>query len=54
MWLHSCVEFKKQNNEQRGKKKRSKPRNRLLTVENKLIVARGEVGGWMGEIDEGD
>ena len=28
--------------------KRGKPRNRLSTIENKLIVTRGEVGGRMG------
>ena len=26
------------------------PRNRLLTIENKLMVTRWEVGGEMGEI----
>jgi len=36
------VEFKKQNRE------KDKPRNRLLTIENKLMVVRGEVGGgWL-------
>jgi len=36
-------------NEQRGKKRereREKPRSRLLIIENKLTVTRGEVGGW--------
>ena len=28
--------------------------NRLLNTENKLMVDRGEVGGGMGEKDEGD
>ena len=28
--------------------------NRLLNGENKLLIARGEVGGGMGEIDSGD
>ena len=36
------------------KKKEDKPKNRLLTIENKLMVTRGEVGGGMGEIGEGD
>ena len=27
---------------------------RLLTIENKLTVTRGEVGGRMGEVDEGE
>ena len=31
-----------------------KPRNRLLTIENKLVFTRGEVGGSMGEIGDGD
>ena len=31
-------------------KKRDKPRNRLLTIENKVMVTRGD----MGEIGEGD
>ena len=38
-------------NEQREKRERGKPRNRLLTTENKLMVTRGEVGG--GEIGDG-
>ena len=28
--------------------KRSEPKNRLLTIENKLMVTRGEMGGRMG------
>ena len=36
-----------------NKEKKDKPKSRLLTVENKLMVSRvGEVG--MGEIGEGD
>jgi len=31
-------------------RERGKPRNRFLTIENKLMVTRGEVGGRMGEI----
>jgi len=31
-----------------------KPRKRLLTIGNKLMVTRGEVGGGMGETDDGD
>ena len=38
------------SSEKRKKKKREKPRNRLLTIENKLIVA---MGGRMGEIGDG-
>ena len=41
-------------NKQKGKKKKDKSRNRLLAIENKLMVTRGEVGGGMGEIDDGD
>ena len=49
----SYVEFKKMN-KQRGKKRerererereRDKPINRLLTIENTLLVTRAEVGG---------
>ena len=32
----------------------NKPRNRVLTMENKLMVSRGEVGRRMGDIDGGD
>ena len=28
--------------------------HKLLNTENKLVVARGKVGGGMGEIGEGD
>ena len=34
--------------------KRHRPRNILLTTENKLMVTRGEVGGRMSEIGDGD
>ena len=30
------------------RKKRDKPRNRLLTIESKLMVTRGELGGEDG------
>ena len=30
-----------------------KLRKRLLTIENKLMVTRGEVGGGMGETGDG-
>ena len=42
------MELKKQMS--KGKRERGKPRNRFLTVENKLMVTRGEVGGEMSEI----
>ena len=35
------------------KKTKDKPKNRLLTLENKLMDTRGQVGGRMGE-GEGD
>ena len=34
--------------------KKDKPRNRPLTIENKLMVTRGKVGEGVGEIDDGD
>ena len=44
--FHSYVEFKKQNQLAKGKKKeRGKPRNRLLTIENKLSSQK-EGGAW--------
>jgi len=48
------VEFKKLN-EQR-KKKRDKPKNKLLTIENRQMLPRREVDeeGGMGGIHEGD
>ena len=45
--------LRNQINEQK-EKERDKPRNILLTIENKLMVTRGEVGGQMGEIGDGD
>ena len=39
-------------NEQRKKRETDKPRNSLLTIENKLMVARGEMGGGMAEIGD--
>ena len=32
------------------RKKRDKAKNRLLIIENKLMITRGEVGEGMGEI----
>lgn len=45
----SRVCFLKQN-----KEKTDKQKTKLLNIESKLAVARGEVGGMMCEIGEGD
>ena len=45
--------LRNRTNEQRRKKERDKPRKRFLTLENKVMVTRGEVGGGMGEIGDG-
>lgn len=37
-----------------GKKERTKPGNNLLTIQNKLILTKGEEGYGMGEIGEED
>lgn len=48
-------DLRNKRNKQRGKeRKRGKPRNRLLTLENTLMVTRGEVGEGMGETGDGD
>ena len=52
--FHSYVEFKKQNKQAKGKKGREvgKSRNKLLTIESKVMVTRREVGeedGWNTE-----
>ena len=36
----------------KGGKEREKPKHRLLTIENKKMVTRRELGGEMGEIGE--
>ena len=36
------------------KRERDKPRNRLLTLENKLTVTGGRWVGGMDEVDDGD
>lgn len=46
------MEFKKQDKEERGKREANQETN--LTIENKLMVIRGEVGGVIGEINDGD
>lgn len=35
-------------------KEREKSRNKLLPKKNKLMVTRGEEGGQMGEVADGD
>ena len=46
---------KKQSKRAKEKRERvrMKPRNRLLTIENHLMVSREKVGGGMGEIVNG-
>ena len=48
------MEFKKIKEQRGEKRERGKPRNRLLTVENNLMVTRREVGGGVGKIDDRD
>ena len=36
---------------EKQERKRNKPRNRLVTTENKLMVTRGEwLGGWVKQV----
>ena len=44
-FIHMWNLRNKTNEHRWGKKERGKPRNRLLTIENKLMVTGGEVGG---------
>ena len=46
MWI-----LRNKTNEQREES--DKPRNRLLTIENKLMATRGEMGGGIGETGDG-
>ena len=48
------MEFKKQNKRIKGKTETEKSRKGLLTIENKLIITRREVGGGMSKIHGGD
>ena len=41
--------LRNKTDEQRKKREREKPRHRLLTIENKLMVTRGEVAGAWGK-----
>ena len=47
-WFQSYVEFKKTN------KQRKKEQKTLLNTENKLVIARGEVGEGICKINKGD
>ena len=42
------------NSRNKAKKKRHELRNRLLTIENKMMVPGWEVGEGMAEIGEGN
>lgn len=44
------VEFKKQKKMSKGKKYIERETHRLLILESKLMVTRGEVGGGMEEL----
>ena len=46
---YDCTPTWNLRNKTRGKKEKGKPRKILLTIENKLMVTRGEVNGGMGE-----
>jgi len=41
-------------NKQTNKQMKKQQKYRLINTENKLVVARGEVGKGMGEIDKND
>ena len=46
IWFHAYVEFKEKN--EHREKREGNARYRFLTIENKLMVTRGEVGGgWV-------
>ena len=40
-------------NKKKNKRERDRPRNRLLTIKNKLMATGGEVGRRMDEISDG-
>ena len=48
------MEFKKKEMNKDKKEISQKEKKILLTIENKLVFANGELGGGMGEISEGD
>ena len=41
-------------NKENKKRKLKKQEKRLLTIKNKLMVTRGDMGGEMGKTGEGD
>ena len=47
------MEFKKLNKRTRGKNEGEEPRNRLLAIENKMMITRRGVDKGMGEIGMG-
>ena len=53
IWFHARVEFKKQSKGAKGER-RHKPRNRLVTTENKPRVTRREEVGDGGGRGDGD
>ena len=44
--------MRKKKRERESERQTDKHRNRLLTMENELMVARGEMGGGMAEIGD--
>ena len=54
MILLICDTQKKQNKWQRDKKRQKQTKYQTLNMKNKLMVTRGELGGGMGEIGDGD
>ena len=48
--FHSYVKLKKQTSIGNKEREGGKRRNRLLTLENNMMVIRGEVSGGIGEI----
>ena len=58
IWFHSYGEFKKPNRWNRGRETERETNHKIpLTIENKLSIARGEVGGgwtkWVMGIKDG-
>ena len=53
-WNQLDAGVKTQSRAKEKKREKGKPRNRVLTIESKQIVTRGEAGGGMGSIVDGD